>query len=420
MNLLIKHKTTYRRLLAPRLMKLILLPLMLSLLAFNSTMAQSENNSDAQLTTSPSIQEWVVVLRDPRPARLQGWQSNKYRSSASYNGSLDLKRIGSRFAKKNGLKLKQEWFIESLSVYCLIVEFTQDTQQTLEALQNHKSVEWVQKSNDFKLLTSPNKQADASPTLKKTHPFNTLDYDGQGTVIAMIDSAIDKQHQDLSHAIKSVDDFVITNPQTRQKRNKAETHGTAIAGVLIAQENEKVGISGIAPAAKLLAFRGCWEESPKLTHCNTLSLARALDAVVKQQPDILNLSLSGPYDPLLNRLVDQIIKNKTLVVAAFDPARPNVKRFPSNMPGVLIVRAEKMDAEFETEFTAPGSRIVTTPDDQYAFQTGHSIASAHTSGLLALLTQASEQNPKFQKTINMAVNGKLKSANVLLDQLRTK
>jgi len=305
-------------------------------------------------------------------------------------------------------------------VYCLIVEFENDTEQTLETLKSHKAVEWVQKSNDFNLLNSSEKYPTtlSSQEASGKTVFNTLDYDGQGTVIAMIDSAIDKQHQDLTHAIKSIDDFVITSPRTQQRRNKAEIHGPAIAGVLVAQPNQKFGVSGIAPAAKLLAFRGCWEESPDQTHCNTLSLARALDAVVRQQPDILNLSLSGPYDPLLNRLVDQIIKNDTLVVAAFDPQRSTTERFPSPIPGVLIVRAENMDRQFQTEFTAPGSRIVTTPDDKYAFQAGHSIASAHTSGVLALLTQASDKNPKFQSTINMALNGKFKSANRLLDLLR--
>ena len=374
----------------------------------------------AQSSPDPKqVQEWVVVLDDPRPARLQGWSNNKYHSDSSYKGALELKRFGTRFAKKNALTLKQEWFIESLSVYCLIVEFTQDTQDTLEKLQQNKAVKWVQKSNDFELLSAPKKD--------KTQPVNTttssqavtpLNYDGQGTVIAMIDSAIDRRHQDLSHAIKSVNDFVITNSRSRAKRGKAEAHGTAIAGVLVAQPNQETGISGIAPAAKLLAYRGCWEEAKDLTRCNTLSLARALDAVVKEQPDILNLSLSGPYDPLLNRLVTQIINNQTLVVAAFDPVRSNQERFPPMMPGVLIVRAENMNSEFNTEFTAPGSRIVTSPNDKYAFQTGHSIASAHTSGLLALLTQASDKHPRFQSMINMTVNGKLKSADLLLDSLR--
>ena len=369
---------------------------------------------------TPKTQEWVVVLKDPRPARLQGWKTNKYRTSTNYSSGLELKRIGNRFAKKNRLKLKQEWFIESLSVYCLIVEFTQDTDQTLERLEKNELVEWVQKSNDFELLNTTRTQNsnDIAPflgsTKTSTTPFN---YDGSGTVIAMIDSRIDKQHQDLSHAIKSVADFVITKPGNTNI-TQAEVHGTAIAGVLVAQPNDQLGITGMAPAAKLLAFRGCWEESATVTNCNTLSLARALDEVIKLRPDILNLSLSGPYDPLLNKLISKIVKKKTIIVAAFDPKRTNNKRFPVPQKGVLIVRAESIDTQHDSAFTAPGAQIVTTPNDNYTYLTGHSIASAHTSGLLALLTQAINQNPDYQTTIDMAINGKLKSSQLLFDQLR--
>jgi len=191
-------------------------------------------------------------LSDPRPARLQGWSREGY-SGAGYDGALELKRIGLKFAKKNGLKLKQEWFIESLSVYCLIVEFTKNTEQTLEALKMNKLVEWVQESNDFELLNSrvddlnQERSGDLNKLIDqpKNPKFEPLNYDGQGIVIAMIDSGIDNKHRDLSHAIKRTADFVISN--TNQNQSKIEQHGTAVAGVLVAQPNEKIGISGVAP-----------------------------------------------------------------------------------------------------------------------------------------------------------------------------
>lgn len=391
----------------------VTLTVFLCLLIFNTSVNAS---NEVETYSAPTSQEWVVVLKDPRPARLQGWSNNRYRNNSHYS-SADFKRIGVKFAKRNNLKLKQEWFIESLSVYCLIVEFKTDTEQTLNALKQNQSVEWVQKSNDFKLLNSDSTSV-MNNSNKEMQRFQNINYDGAGTVIAMIDSGVDKQHQDLSHAIKNVANFVVTNSHATGSKSKAETHGTAIAGVLIAQPNETLGIAGIAPAAHLLAFRGCWEEISKITHCNTLSLARALDAVIKRQPDILNLSLSGPYDPLLNKLVDQVIKNRTIIVAAFDPARSNKKRFPAIREGVLIVRAENLDPQFDNAFTAPGAQIVPSPNNNYSFQTGHSIASAHASGLLALLTQARSQNPSIQSVIDMAISGKVKSSDSLLDRLR--
>ena len=399
-----------------RYTKQYLLLTITTLLMVTNVSAKDINQST---TGSQEVQEWVVVLKDPRPARLQGWQSSKYRTSANYKSGLELKRIGSRFAKKNGLKLKQEWFIDSLSVYCLIVEFTEDTNTTLSKLENNKMVEWVQKSNDFELLgtTKEQKKIETASFLKEKKsnalPFN---YDGSGTVIAIIDSRTDMQHQDLMHAVKSVTDFVTTKPENTNIA-QAEIHGTAIAGVLIAQPNDQYGITGIAPAAELFAFRGCWEESATVTNCNTLSLARALDAVIKLNPDILNLSLSGPNDPLLNKLISRIVKKKTVVVAAFDPKRTNAERFPVPQKGVLIVRAQSIDTQYESAFTAPGAQIVTTPNNNYTYLTGHSIASAHTSGLLALLTQATSQKLTAQMAIDKAMSGKLKSSEFLFEQL---
>jgi len=124
----------------------IKLVLMLVCVLLFSAPVNADELNDRQAIQSPLLaqdssllaqnnKEWVVVLSDPRPARLQGWSGEGY-SSSDYNGALELKRIGLKFAKKNGLKLKQEWFIESLSVYCLIVEFTENT-DLLKILSKH-------------------------------------------------------------------------------------------------------------------------------------------------------------------------------------------------------------------------------------------------------------------------------------------
>jgi len=85
--------------------------LMLVVLSVSFPMTAQELNTKQLvkgISSPQGKQEWVVVLSDPRPARLQGWSGEGY-SSSDYNGALELKRIGLKFAKKNGLKLKQEW-----------------------------------------------------------------------------------------------------------------------------------------------------------------------------------------------------------------------------------------------------------------------------------------------------------------------
>jgi len=383
-----------------------------ALLLLGPILALLVGNISLSFASTP--EEWVVVLEDPRPARLQGWQASGYTQSGNYAGSLELKRLGNRFAKRYGLELKQQWFIESLSVYCLIVEIKQNPEETLARLNRDDKVKWVQTSNNFtplqdktskravdeanNLSTHANKEeidrpkieSESSQESQKAGPRSTLLnlpkwVDGSGVEIAIVDSAVDKQHMDLQSAVRSSVDFVLAGGE---QNLIGESHGTAIAGVLVAQPRGQIGIAGIAPAASLSAFRGCWQEHDGNTKCNTLSLARALDAVSKSKPTLLNLSLSGPKDRLLDNLIEKIIENHTIVVAAFDPQRPNSQRFPTRRNGVLIVRAETMDQEYQNEFTAPGGRLVTSPGNRYDYVSGHSIATAYTSGVLALLAQA--------------------------------
>jgi len=350
-------------------------------------------NASAQqlssLTVSKPVQkEWVVVLNDPRPGRLQGWQNPRYRGNQHYASSLELARFGKRVAKRHDLSLKQEWFIESLSVYCLIVQFNGDESDTLVQLQQDDRVQWVQPSNEFELL---GKDKVAMPNTTSSAEFALpSSIDGNGVLIAMIDSAVDTTHPDISTAIQGTADFVISGTQT----SIGEAHGTAMAGVLVAKPDSKLGVVGVAPGADLVAYRGCWEELAGNTQCNTLSLARALDAVVNNndKPMILNLSLSGPHDRLLESIMAKVISNGTITVAAFDPMRPHAKRFPSPRKGVLIVRAETLDKQYQDQFTAPGGRIVTSPGNRYDYMMGHSVASAYTAGVLALIAQSPQRH----------------------------
>jgi subtilisin family serine protease len=351
--------------------------------------------SQIQADDAIAPEKWVIVLEDPRPERLQGWQRTGYRGGGNYRSALELKRFGKRLAKDHNLALQDQWLIESLGVYCLIVTFNDDKLKTIEALKKVKRVKWLQTSNDFELLSASlstvSKLEDTIPKADRATLF-PASLTGEGVTIAMVDSRVDITHPDLTDAITATSDFVILSDEllSATQAQLGEAHGTAIAGVIVARTNSKLGISGVAPKARLLAYRGCWEKGDGKTYCNTLSLARSLDAVARSKADILNLSLSGPKDILLDELINRIIANGTVVVAAFDPERVKKSRFPSERNGVLIVRAEMMDSQFSDVFTAPGARVVASPGSGYDFKKGHSIATAFTSGVLALRKQAED------------------------------
>ena len=388
---------------------LSLLPRVLAAPAFAvATTIALADQAKLEPHSAQSDRNWVVVLDDPRPERLQGWRSERYgMNSAHYSDSPVLKRLGKQFSEQFGLKLLAQWYIESLSVYCLVVDPDNNQSKTLEQrlkqLQKDSRVKWVQPSNNFYSLSTIDSAEKKVVTVDKDRLGKSLPVglDGQGVHIALIDSAVDYQHRNLRMAIKEHRDFVIgSGPKRTHDKLRGELHGTGVAGILAARPNSRLGIKGVAPAAKISAFRGCWQQQDKTTRCNTLSLARALDATTKIKPDIVNLSLSGPKDKLLDEIAIRIVERGATVVTAFDPARAQNDRFPGIQQGLLIVRAEMSEErpsqsklpgglEHRNIVTAPGEHILTTsPNNSYALMSGHSVATAQTSGILALYSQS--------------------------------
>src|SRR5580692_3233641 len=83
-----------------------------------------------------------------------------------------------------------------------------------------------------------------------------------------------------------------------------ESHGTAVAGIIGANAGNGVGIEGIASNAQLMALRACWEDSQHATRCNSFTLGKALNFAIMRKARVINLSIAGPSDRLLDMLVD--------------------------------------------------------------------------------------------------------------------
>lgn len=351
--------------------------------------AQEEFPPASATQAEINAEEWVVVLEDPRPQRLQGFQVSGY-SSKHYKSSRVFKRTATKLAKEYGFKIQQEWFIESIGAYCLIVRFDTDVEAKISALKSNTLVRWIQASNEFKTLETIDKQT--GNISRETTLSIPKSLTGRGVKIGLIDSGISSSHPLLRNAI-SDNHNVVVGGSTMHKQG--ERHGTAIASIIAASEEQTFGFSGLAPSAELVAYRGCWESASGDTLCNTLSLARALDGLTRSDISILNLSLSGPKDRLLNTLVSRLVENNVIVVTAYDPARANSDRFPEPQPGVLIVKAMEEQKPSKDQFTAPGQRLVASTSNSITSMQGHSVATAYTTGILALISEATSrtENP---------------------------
>ncbi|MDH3616471.1 MAG: S8 family serine peptidase [Gammaproteobacteria bacterium] len=311
-----------------------------------------------------------------------------------------VRRDAAAVAAEYSLKEIEHWPIRSLSVYCFVYRVAEgaDRQTIIATLNADARVESAQPLQSFEASI---KQADSY-----NDAYANLQYGldvlqiaaahrttrGAGIRIAVIDSNVDKNHEDLQGRINRIREF------SNKGQPVDRDHGTAIASVIGARSNNALGMVGIAPEATLELYVSCWSGgAEKSAICDTFSLSKALDAVLEDPPHVLNLSLTGPYDPLLERLLQKAFDAGIVVVAAGAASAKLQSGFPSTMRHVIGVGAAaaegSTDGELNDTLFAPGDRIlVALPTDRYDFRSGSSLAAAHVSGVVALLLAIAPDN----------------------------
>jgi subtilisin family serine protease len=203
---------------------------------------------------------------------------------------------------------------------------------------------------------------------------------GKGVSIAVIDTGVDTSHADFAGSHISVSNF------TGQKL-RPDAHGTAVTGIIAATGGNRLGIVGIAPEADVHALAACWSApaNPAQAVCDSFTLAVALANAIELKANIVNLSLGGPSDPLLRRLVEHGLARNMIFVAAL-PSTGTATGFPSEIPGVVVVDAVGHQHAARDVLLAPGTDVLTlVPPNGYDFVSGSSMAAANVSGGIALL-----------------------------------
>jgi len=298
-------------------------------------------------------------------------------------------------SRKYGLRRVADWPLAALDIRCLV--FSSDPAQRasiIAALSTEPQVESVQELSYFRTLAEPNGNYD-DPLSEMQHSLTQMQIwqshrfaTGSGVTVAVVDTGLDTRHRELDERVLGVRNFV-----DRQPMNE-DIHGTAVAGVIAASANNGEGMVGVAPDAYLIGLKACWPEATSADHafCSSFTLAKALNFAIMQGVQIINLSLSGPKDPLLERLVRKAQDNNIVVVGAVDSQREN--QFPSNVPGVLGVTVDTHDDAAKRFVRAPGVKILSTlPNQDYDFYSGSSVAAGHVSGVAALIRQRKPHLP---------------------------
>ncbi|MDB5804631.1 MAG: peptidase and in, kexin, sedolisin [Betaproteobacteria bacterium] len=169
----------------------------------------------------------------------------------------------------------------------------------------------------------------------------------------------------------------------------ADGHGTAVAS-LIAGRDPAHQFAGVAPAAPLHAA-AIMRRIGEGEGTSTLLLAQALDWLLGQQVRVINLSLGGPGDALMARLIDKLTHQPgVIVVAAAGNGGPDAPpSYPAAYPGVLAVTATNAADQIYgranrgsyVSLAAPGEDLWVPDQAEGHYVSGTSFAAALVSGL---------------------------------------
>lgn len=342
--------------------------------------------------------EILVMLRLPAPHfRADGYGGASYRDDA---GRAARQRIAAAVAREYKLELVEDWAMPAVNVDCFRMRLPagKAAEPVLAALGQDRRVAWAQAIQEF------DAQAGADPLYRvqpAAAPWQLAELrkttTGRKVLVAVVDSGVESQHPDLQGQVTVEENFVDGQSYV------PELHGTAVAGVIAGRAGNGVGIEGIAPDAHLMALRACWQAAGA-TRCNSFTLAKALNFALLHDAQVINMSLSGPQDKLLQQLVDVARARGVRVVGAVDPARPD-GGFPANWPGVFAVASDGTPPTSLHPLLAPGRDIPTTmPGGRWGVVSGSSYAAAHVSGMLALLGELKPQLAPAQLRESIVLN----------------
>jgi minor extracellular protease Epr len=206
--------------------------------------------------------------------------------------------------------------------------------------------------------------------------------------IGVIDTAIDLQHPSLVHSNLQTKSFV--EPEMIQPI----AHATAVLGRLVGKGES---IAPLLPDAKVYAASVFYKKDAYSQSASTLALLQALEWMLTQHVTVINMSLAGPPNALLEKALQRVRSKGIAVVAAAGNAGPASRPlYPAAYDSVIAVSAVDKNKHIyrwanrgkHIDFVAHGVNVTTLrAGGGEGNESGTSMAAPVISAILALQMQ---------------------------------
>jgi len=216
---------------------------------------------------------------------------------------------------------------------------------------------------------------------------------GRGVTVAVIDSGVDAAHPDLAGQVLPGIDLV--QPSGGDGQSDPVGHGTTVAALIAGRSDDKRGVVGLAPKAKILPVRVLDEKN---RYDDALIVAKGVRWAVDHGAQVINLSLGGSGDSdALAAALDYAFARDVVVVACTGNVTTSSNGtvwYPAREPGVVAVAGLENDTDRlwsgsitgpETVLTAPATGLTGARPGGYWRVQGTSFAAPLVAASAALL-----------------------------------
>ena len=156
------------------------------------------------------------------------------------------------------------------------------------------------------------------------------DLSGLSLRIGIIDSSIDQRHSAFSNSSITTQRFVDND-------SPPNAHGTAIASIIASNDPQALGL---APSAQIYAAEVFDHNEQQGEFASTVSLIKALSWLMTQDVSVINISLAGPSNRLLETALTRVREKGVLAIAAAGNGGPMAQpMYPAAYPEVVAVTA---------------------------------------------------------------------------------
>ena len=381
------------------------------LLSLDSRFSQQKENKKYP---SPHYIHPLPSLNNGRPFNLDAESYSQERVLVKFSPRLNPSYIASILASYSAKKIRK---LSPLDIYVIKIPDHSSVEEMLWLLKKNPDVEYVEPDYSVTIATIPN-----DPLFSFQYAlYNSGDLNGlpgnppvklradikapeaweettgnEGVIIAVIDTGIDFLHPDLKSKIQQGGrDFVNDDFDPTDDHG----HGTFVAGIIAADTNNGEGIAGVCWKCKLLPIKAIGEEG----YGYYSWLIQSILWAAEKGAQVINLSVSAYGNSEGLREALQFAHEKDIVIAAA-AGNHGIKQvsYPAtfNEYCLAVAATDFTDSRTnwsnygpEIDVAAPGAKLLSSvptwkePSEYlpYAFGWGTSYATAHVSGLAALI-----------------------------------